>query len=96
MHLIIAPSSLVYLTIISFEYALAFSYPFSVFTLILIPSQVKSDTQSISASSLENSLVAETILKKHSSYAMHLALRIYLAKVYIAVIYSFYALDSLN
>ena len=62
-------------------------------TLIFVPSKVKGEAKAVSRALVEHPLVAKPVLEKHVTYAMHLALRVDLPIVHIAVIDT---LDSVN
>jgi hypothetical protein len=96
MHLVVAPASLIELAIVRFEYSLALTYPLSMLPLVFIPSKVKGEAKAVSRALVEHPLVAKPVLEKHVTYAMHLALRVDLPIVYIAVIDTLDPIDPLD
>ena len=96
VHLVVAPASLVELTVTRLEDALSVSDALSVFALIFVAAQVKGDPEAIPSALVEHALVAEPILEEHASYPMHLSTSIDLAIVDIAVVDALDSLDALN
>jgi hypothetical protein len=81
VHLVVTPAALIKFAIVGLKDTLTLSDSFAMLTFVLVASQVKGETKTVSRASIEHTLVAEAILKKHVTYAMHLALYIYLTIV---------------
>ena len=96
MHLVITPTTFIDLAINGLEYSLSLSNTFSVFSFILVASQVKGKSQPFPTAFFKHALVAEPIFEEHIADPMHLPLSIDLTIVNITIVNTFYSVYSLN